>query len=244
MILATPPAIVHHLPGKLGLPPSARDRAVGRIEAELAAERALPLQEGAQSLAYLHHELPPRGTLIMFHGFTAGTWQFEPLARQAYEAGYDVYVPRLPGQGLFLATHAVDLATHGQAAPLLNGLTFSWGEECRRDTAAGKRPGHSYFFGGNAYGATELGWKVIADAPKLKATVQLFATAVDDAADEDTLRALYHRLPSAGWYYYPAAEGIPHPMVHPMEDKGRGQCPALYQTTLKFLETGEPQTHP
>jgi pimeloyl-ACP methyl ester carboxylesterase len=323
MIISSPPAIVHHVPGKLGLPPSGRDRAIARLEAELAAERKLPLQEGSQSLVYLHPEQPKRGTLIMFHGFTAGTWQFEPLAKLAYAAGYDVYIPRLPGhglkdkqgtedpsqlltglnwhqyesfgdhaydlakdlggpvatlglsvggnvalavaerhpevskvvayapflwpkerrvQGLFLATHAADIATHGLAAPFLNGLTYSWGEACRLDTAAGKRPGHSMFYGGNAYGATELGWKVIADAPRLKAQLQLFATAVDDAADEDALKTLFRRAGAGGgWYYFPAAEGIPHPMVHPMEDNGKGQCPKLYDMTLQFLETGQPR---
>lgn len=325
MLLPAPPAIVHHVPGKLGLPPSARDRAVARLEAMQADERQLPLQQGAETLLYLHPEQPRRGTLVMFHGFTAGTWQFEPLATLAYARGYDVVVPRLPGHGLkdasgvedpsqlltglnwqdyqtfgdrvyamakdlggpvatlglsvggnvaldvaerhpevsqvvayapflwpkeprvqtlFLATRAVDAATHGKGAPFLNGLTYSWGEECRADTAAGKRPGHSLFYGGNAYGATELGGLVVRNAPGLKATLQLFVTAADDAADEATLRSLYKRAPSAGWYYYPAAEGIPHPMVHPMEDKGRGQCPALYELTLKFLETGELQKHP
>ncbi|MDB5099348.1 MAG: hypothetical protein JWM80_3769 [Cyanobacteria bacterium RYN_339] len=324
MNLPPPPAIVHHLPGKLGMPPSARDRAITGLEAELAAERKLPLQQGAESLVYLHPEAPKRGTLIMFHGFTAGTWQFEPLAKLAYAAGYDVYIPRLPGHGLkdakgaedpsqlltglnwrqyqtfgdhtyalakdlggsvstlglsvggnvaldvaerhpevshvvayapflwpreqrvqklFFATHAADIATHGKAAPFLNGLTYSWGEECRLDTAAGKRPGHSMFYGGNAYGATELGWQVIANAPKMQATLQLFATGVDDAADEDALKALYKGAGGArnGWYYFPVEEGIPHPMVHPMEDKGKGQCPKLYELTMRFLETDELQ---
>ena len=43
-----------------------------------------------------------------------------------------------------------------------------------------------------------------------------------------------------GWYYFPESEGIPHPMVHPMEDKGKGHIPQLYAMTLQFLETGKP----
>lgn len=325
MDLPAPPAIMHHVPGPLGWPASARDRAITALELEVASEARLPLQKGCESRLYIHSERPKRGTLIMFHGFTAGCWQFDPLARAAYQDGYDVYVPRLPGHGLkdaqgvedpsrlvrgqdwgryvafgdrcfalardlggpvsvlglsvggnvalvtaerhpevakvvayapflmckeprvqrlFLATHAADIATHGEACRLLDGLKYSWGEECRLDTLSGKRPGHSYFFASNAYGATELGWKVIEDAPKLNATMQLFVTAADDAADENWMRTLYTRAGGAernGWYYYPLTEGIPHPMVHPMEDKGHGQCPKLYAMTLQFLDGGTRQ---
>jgi pimeloyl-ACP methyl ester carboxylesterase len=324
MDLPTPPPIVHHAPGKLGLPPSARDRAVSALEGELTTEHKLPLQKGTESRIYLHPEMSKRGALIMLHGFTAGTWQFDLLARKAYEDGYDVYVPRLPGHGLkdangiedpsqlltgqnwhdyeafgdrvylqvrdlggnvgvlglsvganvalsiaerhaevskvvayapflwpkeprvqalFAVSHAADIITGHQASRLLNGLTYSWGEETRLDTLAGKRPGHSTFFGGNPYGATELGWKVIAEAPKLRGGLQIFSTAVDDAADRDAMRSLYARATGTtlrGWYEYPVAEGIPHPMVHPMEDKGRGQTPKLYEMTMDFLDRAEP----
>lgn len=325
MYLPPPPAYVHPAPDRWGLPVSSRERAITALQAELAAESRMPLQRGAESLLYVHNDRPARGTLIMFHGFTAGTWQFEPLARKAFDDGYDVYVPRLPGHGkmsdldvedpsqlltgvnwrdyvafgdhayervrdlggpistlglsvggnvaisvaerhpdvahvvayapflwprenrvqaLMFANHVTDVVTTGRAADALNRLSYSWGPECRRDTLSGDRPGHSHFFAGNVYGATELGWQVVRDASKLQGQLQVFATEVDDAADESALRELFARAggaPRHGWYRYPAAEGVPHPMVHPHEDKGVGQCPGLYAMTLRFLDTGEPQ---
>ncbi|MNT90784.1 hypothetical protein D3C72_2317710 [compost metagenome] len=71
--------------------------------------------------------------------------------------------------------------------------------------------------------------------------MQFFVTAADDAAEEDAIRRAYVASGGAsrnGWYYYPASEGIPHPMLHPSEDKGKGHTPALYDMTMRVL-TGE-----
>lgn len=36
---------------------------------------------------------------LFFHGFTAGTYQFEPMGQSLFQAGYNVVVPCLPGHG-------------------------------------------------------------------------------------------------------------------------------------------------
>lgn len=313
----------------IDLPPTQYQQAVAEIRAYIAEESKLPLQKGSETRLHAHPDVPARGTLVMYHGFTAGTWQFELLAKRAFDAGYDVFVPRLPGHGmktaagvedpsalltgprwheykafgdrtvgmarrlggpigtlglsvganvamavaerhpdvtrtvayapflwpldgrvqtLFDLAHNVDaLGKPAQGVgDLFNGYVLSWGEQTRLDTAAGKRPGHSWFKGGAAYAATELGREVIAAAPKAQTALQVFATAVDDAAEEGAIRKLYGAWGARekGFYYYPKAEAIPHPMLHPQEDNGKGHTPALYDLTLRFLETGVPVSRP
>jgi alpha-beta hydrolase superfamily lysophospholipase len=295
---------------------------VAALKAKLAKEAELPLQKGAESILMTHPGRPAKGTIVMYHGFTAGTWQFELLAQKCYEAGYNVYIPRLPGHGfkdakgvedpsqllgagqwsgyeafaertyqeakslggpvhvmglsvggnialnvaekhpdvadvvayapflrpkgggaLFDAFHMLDKVTFGLAGKVFNMIPFHWDEQTKRDTASGKRPGHSQFDLGNIYAASEYGRKLIANSHQIKSPVQFFVTGADDAANEDAIRKAFDQSGGKdrdGWYYYPKSEGIPHPMVHPMEDKGKGQTPALYDMTLQFLESHQP----
>jgi esterase/lipase len=296
--------------------------AKARWMAFVQAETKLPLQTGTQTRLFLHDGPAPKGTLIMYHGFTAGSWQFEPLAKKAFDDGYNVVIPRLPGHGFkdvkgaedpsqlldarnwqqyekfgdqtyemakalggpvgvlglsvggdiamsvaerhqvnrvvayapFLkpaavggkiadVVHFLDGVTFGLAGRALAKIGWGWGKQCEIDTATGKRPGHSKFSLGTLYGAAEFGRKVTADAAKIKAPVEYFTTGADDAADEAAILIAFTLdggTAHSGWYHYPKAEGIPHPMVHPMEDKGKGQTPALYNMSLKFLDSGKP----
>jgi alpha-beta hydrolase superfamily lysophospholipase len=298
----------------------AYQQAIAKWQAWVDAEKKLPLQKGSETRLYLHPEKPAKGTLVMYHGYTAGTWQFEILARQAYDQGYNVVIPRLPGHGLkdkagkedpsqlrdaknwqdyeqfgdetyamakglggpistlglsvggniamsvaerhpvgkvvayapFLkpvgaggtiadVVHVLDKVTFGLAGRALALIPWSWGKECEAQTASGQRPGHSKFSLGTLYGAAEFGRKVTANAGKITAPIEYFTTGSDDAADEETIRKAFQAEGGDdGWYFYPKAEGIPHPMVHPMEDKGKGQTPELYRMTMQFLNSGKP----
>jgi hypothetical protein len=137
--------------------------------------------------------------------------------------------------------HVLDKFTFGLAGRALALVPWGWGKECEAETASGKRPGHSKFSLGTLYGAAEFGRRVTANAAKLTSPIEYFTTGADDAADEDTIhKAFMAEGGNDGWYFYPKAEGIPHPMVHPQEDKGKGQTPELYRMTLQFLNTGTP----
>jgi pimeloyl-ACP methyl ester carboxylesterase len=253
----------------------------------------------------------------MYHGFSAGPWQYEFLAKRAFDAGYNVYVPRMPGHGLLDASGAVsarelptgrtayqyeafaessyqeavslgapisvmglsvggavalrvaerhpevkrvvayapflrpksmgwlfDSARTVDAVPLnvgdgvLASVPWGWGSDCEAAAAAGKRAGLCSFTIGALNGALVLGDTVLKGSGELKMPVQFFVTGADDAAEEDAIRQAYVKSGGAarnGWYYYPKEEGIPHPMLHPDEDKGKGQTPALYDMTLRFL---------
>ena len=308
-------------PGSLGADASPRDHALARLNAVVDAEKQLPLQSGTQTRAYIQPG-QAKGTIVMYHGFTAGTWQFELLARKVYAAGFNVYVPRLPGHGFHDANgredprqlltarnwrdyetfadstfedvtglgapisviglsvggavalraaelhddivrvvayapfmqahgaaklglsfeHLLDVLTFGVAGNTLSLVPGGWGKAVELQTASGERPGHAIFNLGTIYAATLLGREILANASHLKAPVQFFTTAIDHAADETTIRELYKRIGGParqGWYQYPASEKVPHPMIHPYEDGGAGQTPALYEMTLRFLETGQ-----
>ncbi|MEB3298643.1 MAG: alpha/beta fold hydrolase [Candidatus Sericytochromatia bacterium] len=58
----------------------------------------LPLQVGCRGVI-LHPVGKSRGTVLAFHGFSAGPWQFEALAPRLVERGWRVILPRLAGHG-------------------------------------------------------------------------------------------------------------------------------------------------
>ncbi|MEB3284856.1 MAG: alpha/beta fold hydrolase [Candidatus Sericytochromatia bacterium] len=307
----------------LDLPPTHYQRAVTAIHQFISSEQRFSLQKGSESRVWLHPDTPSKGTLVMYHGFTAGTWQYEFLAAKAFKAGYNVFVPRLPGHGkkdrtgdedpselltgpqwreyqrfgdqtmelarglgapigvlglsvggnvaldvaerhtciqrtvafapflwpthervsrLFTLIAAFDFLFPDRAGPSLNGFTHSWGPECRQETIRGERPGHSYFPASAAYAAAIYGRTVIAAARRANSPLQMFLTANDDAAEETANREVEKNWghPQHAIYKFGESEGVPHPMVHPREDRGRGHTPRLYDLTLRFLDDGRP----
>lgn len=299
--------------------------AIAAVRKKIGAEKCLPLQDGEQSVLMAHPTPPKKGTIVMYHGFTAGPWQFQQLSQQAYAAGYNVYIPRLPGHGLktaqgvedpsglvksenpatyaqfaestyqdarslggpvsvmglsvggeialsvaenhpdvkkvvayapymrpagfgWLVTmlHGLDKVTFGLTGHLLDHLPFGWGAESARQTAEGLkapdgRAGHSKFSVGNLYAVSEFGRGVIANANKIQAPVQFFTSGADDAADMSAIKQVYQGSGGAGhdgFYEFPKAEGIPHAMVSPREDNGKGQTPALYRMSMQYMNQG------
>lgn len=70
------------------------------IEQAKAREDALPIRnEKCRSKFYFQPHLAPK-VCLFFHGFTAGPYQFEPLAETLFQAGYNVLVPLQPGHGI------------------------------------------------------------------------------------------------------------------------------------------------
>lgn len=81
------------------------------IRQVLSNEAKLPIQKGSESRLMVHDAPTGKGTIVMLHGFSAGTWQFEDLAKAYFDDGYDVYLPRLAGHGFKNADGSED-ATH------------------------------------------------------------------------------------------------------------------------------------
>ncbi|GAX41923.1 phospholipase/carboxylesterase [Tolypothrix sp. NIES-4075] len=63
-------------------------------------ENTLPIKNEACRPKFFFHPEPTAKVFLFFHGFTAGPYQFEPLGKALFEAGYNVLVPLQPGHGV------------------------------------------------------------------------------------------------------------------------------------------------
>lgn len=71
------------------------------IESKISArESELSLIDQLCRSYFLFHEEPAEKVCLLFHGFTAGPYQFIPLAETLHKAGCNVLVPLMPGHGL------------------------------------------------------------------------------------------------------------------------------------------------
>jgi esterase/lipase len=81
-------------------------QAVLNEEARLKAgthASGLRLQPNYDTIFRAQPEGKAKGTVVLYHGFTAGPWQYAELSEQLFKAGYNVYAPRMPGHGLMTA---------------------------------------------------------------------------------------------------------------------------------------------
>ncbi|MCY7273928.1 MAG: alpha/beta fold hydrolase [Phormidesmis sp. CAN_BIN44] len=84
-----------NFPSRLGYPITSINLAQ-RVKSQ---ETKLPVKnEGCRS-QFLLHEAPTSKVCLFFHGFTAAPYQFLPMGRVLYQAGYNVLIPRMPGHG-------------------------------------------------------------------------------------------------------------------------------------------------
>lgn len=70
------------------------------IEQAINLEQTLPVKNQACASKFFFHPNPTQKVCLFFHGFTAGPYQFEPLGKALYEAGYNVLIPLQPGHGV------------------------------------------------------------------------------------------------------------------------------------------------
>lgn len=70
---------------------------------QVAGADGLKLREGSLSIFRPRKAGEAKGTVVLFHGYTAGPWQYEEMATKLHAAGYNVYAPRLPGHGFMTA---------------------------------------------------------------------------------------------------------------------------------------------
>jgi len=70
------------------------------VEEARLREAELPIRnEQCRSLFFFQNR-PTAKVVLLFHGFTAGPYQFARLAHSLFQSGYNVVVPLLPGHGL------------------------------------------------------------------------------------------------------------------------------------------------
>ncbi|KAF3886237.1 MULTISPECIES: alpha/beta hydrolase [Nostocales] len=70
------------------------------IQRTKAFEDNLPVKNNACRSKFFFHPQPTSKVCLFFHGFTAGPYQFEPIGKILFEAGYNVLVPLQPGHGV------------------------------------------------------------------------------------------------------------------------------------------------
>ncbi|MBT9311694.1 alpha/beta hydrolase [Leptothoe kymatousa] len=71
------------------------------LESKISArESEMSLIDNLCRSYFLFHSQPTDKVCLFFHGFTAGPYQFIPMAQDLYKQGYNVIVPLLPGHGI------------------------------------------------------------------------------------------------------------------------------------------------
>jgi esterase/lipase len=70
------------------------------IQQTKAIEDGLPIKNDACRSQFFFHPHPTSKVCLFFHGFTAGPYQFKPIGKTLFEAGYNVLVPLQPGHGV------------------------------------------------------------------------------------------------------------------------------------------------
>jgi alpha-beta hydrolase superfamily lysophospholipase len=70
------------------------------IEQAQIREDALPIRNKQCYSKFFFHRHPTPKVCLFFHGFTAGPYQFEPLGKAFFQAGYNVLAPLQPGHGI------------------------------------------------------------------------------------------------------------------------------------------------
>jgi esterase/lipase len=70
------------------------------IQQAQALEKTLPIRNEACRSKFFFHPQPTNKVCLFFHGFTAAPYQFEPVSKILFEAGYNVLIPLLPGHGI------------------------------------------------------------------------------------------------------------------------------------------------
>ncbi len=63
-------------------------------------EQTLPIRNEACRSSFFFHPHPTSKVCLFFHGFTAGPYQFEPIGKALFAAGYNVLIPLQPGHGI------------------------------------------------------------------------------------------------------------------------------------------------
>ena len=70
------------------------------IEQAVNLEQTLPIKNKSCASKFFFQPNPTQKVCLFFHGFTAGPYQFEPLGKRLFEAGYNVLIPLQPGHGV------------------------------------------------------------------------------------------------------------------------------------------------
>lgn len=93
---ATPPDAAARRQGLENIESKIKDEIAWQTQPD---EQGLYLRKNAESL-FVPAEGEAKGTVVLYHGFTAAPWQYKEMAERLKQEGFNVYAPRMPGHGL------------------------------------------------------------------------------------------------------------------------------------------------
>lgn len=135
-------------------------------EEALSQEAALPIRnEQCRSLFFFHPHPTPK-VLLLFHGFTAGPYQFARIAHTLFQDGYNVVVPLLPGHGVAGRWNAQNPPPLPQSLGPYQDFAVRW---LKRSRVLGRQ----LIVGGVGGGATLGAWLSLAYPSQIDRTLLL-----------------------------------------------------------------------
>lgn len=114
-------------------------------------EAELPVVDPACRSRFWFHPQPTPKVFLFLHGFTAGSYQFVPMAEAFYRAGYNVLIPRQPGHGIAGNWHGDNPPPLPTQIEIYQAFVMDW---FRQAQALGER----VIVGGLSSGATLAAW--------------------------------------------------------------------------------------
>jgi pimeloyl-ACP methyl ester carboxylesterase len=140
---------------------------------------------------------------------------------------------------VFKLSETIDFLTTGDKERWFQTKPFSWGQGCYDDIKRFGRAGHCDFHVGNVYGLTRYGRDVLRQSARNKVTCQFFTTAIDNATQFSPIEHIIHNNkrnnPYSGWVHYKKNDQVPHPMLHPYENKQTQLLNNMYEIVRKTI---------
>jgi alpha-beta hydrolase superfamily lysophospholipase len=121
------------------------------IEQAKNREEALPLRNEKCRSKFLFHPKLTKRVCLFFHGFTAGSYQFEPLAEALYKIGYNVLIPLVPGHGIAGNWNKDNPPPLPETAEIYQKFALEWLQKAQP-------LGESLILGGYSSGGTLAAW--------------------------------------------------------------------------------------
>lgn len=133
-------------------------------------EKTLPIKNEACRPKFFFHPEPTAKVILFFHGFTAGPYQFEPLGKALFEAGYNVLVPLQPGHGVAGKWDKDNPPPLPSEIEIYQQFAFSWLE-------VAQKLGDKVIVGGLSTGGNLAAWLALERPQQIERTL-LFAPSL------------------------------------------------------------------
>ncbi|MDF5717137.1 MAG: alpha/beta fold hydrolase [Rhizonema sp. NSF051] len=154
-------------------------------------ETALPIRNEACRPKFFLHSHPTSKVCLFFHGFTAGPYQFEPIGKILFEAGYNVLIPLQPGHGIAGDWNRDNPPPLPTEAEVYQQFALSW-------LKVALRLGEQVVIGGLSSGGTLAAWLGLERPQQIEKAI-LFAPYLSQSSIVDLLveiLSIYYEWPN------------------------------------------------